>query len=399
MRPHFYSRQSTDLARYALENRGDGGSGPRLVIIGVGMMGREHLRVAALLGRARLRGICDASPDSIRLALADCAAHGVAEPLVYDSLDAACADPHADAYMVCTPNFSHWNLFEGLLATGKPIFLEKPMATSLAEARRMVDIARDYPGLVQLGMQYRFKAQYVDAFHEVQSQQVIGPVKTIAMAEYRPPFLDKVGQWNKFNRYSGGTLVEKCCHYFDLINQMAAGIPIKVYAQGGRAVNFLDFEQDGERSDIDDHAFVSITYDNGTLANFTLNMFSQELYEELVVTGPGGRVVASEQASFRPGVPSSAHIKVETPDHPAYRGLEVTYPDTIERSGHSGATFFEHLAWVTQLEGGEADAATPLQGFWSLVVASAAQQSLTSGEVILIDEFCAGQGITLPSHG
>ncbi|MEK9544273.1 MAG: gfo/Idh/MocA family oxidoreductase, partial [Luminiphilus sp.] len=88
-----------------------------------------------------------------------------------------------------------------------------------------------------------------------------------------------------------------------------------------------------------------------------------------------------------------------TPDHPAYRGLEVTYPDTIERSGHSGATFFEHLAWVTQLEGGEADAATPLQGFWSLVVASAAQQSLASGEVILIDEFCAGQGITLPSHG
>ena len=78
MRPHFYSRQSTDLARYALENRGDGGSGPRLVIIGVGMMGREHLRVAALLGRARLRGIYDASPDSIRLALADCAAHGVA---------------------------------------------------------------------------------------------------------------------------------------------------------------------------------------------------------------------------------------------------------------------------------------------------------------------------------
>ena len=51
------------------------------------------------------------------------------------------------------------------------------------------------------------------------------------------------------------------------------------------------------------------------------------------------------------------------------------------------------------LEGGEADAATPLQGFWSLVVASAAQQSLASGEVILIDEFCAGQAITLPSHG
>jgi hypothetical protein len=31
------------------------------------------------------------------------------------------------------------------------------------------------------------------------------------------PFLDKVNQWNKFARFSGNTLVEKCCHYFDLL--------------------------------------------------------------------------------------------------------------------------------------------------------------------------------------
>ncbi len=397
MNPLFFSTPSRDLATWAWNSRGDRCSGPNLAIIGVGMMGREHLRVAALLGRARVRGIYDSNTDSIRLAQRECADQPKDVPRVYGSLEAACADTGVDGFMICTPNASHWAVFERLVATGKPLFIEKPMATSLADARRMVAIASDYPGLIQLGMQYRFKAQYIDAFHAIKASRWIGSVRTVAMSEYRPPFLDKVGQWNKFNRYSGGTLVEKCCHYFDLMNMMADSTPVKVYAQGGRAVNFLDFELAGERSDIDDHAFVCVTYGNGTLANFTLNMFSQELYEELVVTGAEGRVVASEHASFRRGIPSTAHIKVEVADHPAYRGLEVTYPDTIERSGHSGATFFEHLAFVTQLEGGGADAATPIQGFWSLVVATAAQESLATGEVVFIDEFCARQGVALPA--
>ena len=359
-------------------------------------MGREHLRVASLLGRARVSGIYDSNAESIRGALRDFAAYSDRKLNVYDSLEALCADDSIDAFLICTPNFSHWSVFERLAVTGKPMLLEKPMATSLVDARRMVDVASDYPSVIQLGMQYRFKAQYVEAFHAIQSDHVLGAVRTVAMSEYRPPFLDKVDQWNKFNRFSGGTLVEKCCHYFDLINLMAAASPVKVYAQGGRAVNFLDFERGGERSDIDDHAFVCITYDDGTLANFTLNMFSQELYEELVVTGAQGRVVASEHASFRKGTRSSAHIKVEVADHPAYGGCEVTYPQAIESSGHSGSTFFEHLAFVEQLEGAVLDAATPAQGLWSLIVAAAAQQSLSTGEVVFIEEFCARQQVALP---
>ena len=197
------------------------------------------------------------------------------------------------------------------------------MATTLADAMDIVSLARDYPAVIQLGMQYRFKAQYVDALQAVAAQSPLGQVKTVAMSEYRPPFLDKVDQWNKFNRNSGGTLVEKCCHYFDLINVVAQSRPRRVYASGGRAVNFLDFEWQGEPSDIDDHAMVIIDYDNGVRASFALNMFCQELYEELVVVGERGRLVASEQASFQPDTPSTAELLVEVPDHPAYRGVSV----------------------------------------------------------------------------
>ena len=397
MKPRFFSVPSQQLANDAWQARGNGRHGPRLAIVGLGMMGQEHLRVALLLGRVRIQGVYDQHPASLEQAQREYHALTQKPIHIYPSLDALCLDENVDAYLIATPNFTHSAIFECLMKTDKPIFLEKPMATSLTDAQRMVTMAEAYPAFVQLGMQYRFKAQYVDAFHAIRVQKALGTVRTVAMSEYRPPFLNKVGEWNKFNDYSGGTLVEKCCHYFDLINLAVDAAPVKVYAEGGRAVNFIEFEHNGMRSDIDDHAFVTITYDNGTLAHFTLNMFCKELYEELVVTGDQGRLVASESSSFRHGVESSAKVQVEVAAHPSYAGTTVTYPSAIEASGHSGATFFEHLAFVAQLEGDSVDAATPAQGFKSLLVASAAQHSLATGLPVLMDEFCAQERVTWPT--
>jgi len=209
------------------------------------------------------------------------------------------------------------------------------------------------------------------------------------MSEYRPPFLDKVGQWNKFNRYSGGTLVEKCCHYFDLINLMAESQPVRGFVSGGQAVNFKDFSHEGEQSDIDDHAFVIIEFADGKRASFTLNMFTQELEEEIIVTGARGRLIASETSSFKRDESSRATIQVEVEGHADYAPRDCTYPSVIERSGHHGSTFFEHEAFMDQLEGKPVDAATPLQGLWAIIVASAAQASMASGQPVDIDTFLA----------
>jgi len=59
----------------------------------------------------------------------------------------------------------------------------------------------------------------------------------------------------------------------------------------------------------------------------------------------------------------------------------------IERSGHQGATFFEHEALADQLENISTDSATPIQGLWAMVIASAAQESMATNSLILFDEF------------
>jgi myo-inositol 2-dehydrogenase/D-chiro-inositol 1-dehydrogenase len=358
-----------------------------LAIIGTGTIGQEHMYVATLLGRARVHGIYDSQVQSMDSAEKNFKDYSDQSLIRYADLASACSDPEVDALMICTPNYTHADVLKVAMRSGKPIFLEKPMATTLVDADAIVKANDAYPSFIQIGLQYRYKAQYIEAFHEVQQRTSVGVVKTISMSEYRPPFLDKVGQWNKFNQYSGGTLVEKCCHYFDLINLLADAMPVRVYASGGQAVNFLDFQKDGVPADIDDHAFVIIDYANGVRANFTLNMFCHDFTEELVITGDRGRLVANELFNVHQQQPSKATIALEKGEWGASTQTDVTYAREIEKSGHHGATYYEHVAFVDQLDGKACESATPVQGLWSMIVASAAQHSIKTQQAVDIRAF------------
>ena len=359
----------------------------RLVIIGTGTMGQEHMRVAALLGRARIHGIYDTRSLSMDTAEANFLPLQ-SQPLVrYNDLFSACNDPAADALLICTPNHTHFDVLRTAMQSNKPIFLEKPMATELQDAAEIVRADEAYESFIQIGLQYRYKPQYLEAFREALDNRALGQIKTVSVSEYRPPFLDKVDQWNKFARLSGGTLVEKCCHYFDLINLLAEARPQRIYASGGQAVNFVDFERNGVKSDIDDHAFVAIDYANGVRASFTLNMFCPDFAEELIVVGDAGRLKAEEYHDIHRSGSGNASLIIKLGENGLSKTSDLTYPRAIEQSGHHGSTYFEHIALMDRLEGKEVDSATPRQGMWAMVVASAAQQSLALGRPIDVDRF------------
>ncbi|GBL21726.1 hypothetical protein EMGBS4_17860 [Acidimicrobiaceae bacterium] len=64
------------------------------------------------------------------------------------------------------------------------------------------------------------------------------------------PFLEKVDNWNRFSVNTGGTLVEKCCHFFDVMGLIAQSKAQRVFASGSQDVNHLDEIYDGRKSDI-----------------------------------------------------------------------------------------------------------------------------------------------------
>ena len=368
------------------------GKKPGYGIIGTGMMGREHIRAVLQLEQAELIGLCDSHPKSLELGVAEVIRSGGKAPKIYSDTAALASDPDVDAILICTPNFTHRAVFDQVKASGKPIFLEKPMATTLEDAFYLAQGALRYPAAIQLGMQYRYKSQYQLALSALDRNE-LGSVKMISFCEYRPPFLSKVREWNKFSEYSGGTLVEKCCHYFDLMNRIAGAPPARVYASGGRAVNFADFEYKGKPSDIDDHALVVVDYENGVKAQFALNMFSEELFEALTVGGSEGTLHTEEYASFKPDRPSRSSIRIQTPDHPAYEGIDCTFPEDIEIGGHYGSTLFEHQRFRDQLTGATNDGATCAEGLWAIITAWMAQVSMQQGNVVNVREMLASESL------
>ena len=350
-------------------------------VIGTGMMGREHIRAVHQLNQARIVGVFDTNTQSVEKALKASAGTEQERPKVYKTIAEINQDAEIDAVLICTPNFTHREIFDAVKISGKAVLLEKPMATTLEDAFYLATASLSYPAPIQLGMQYRYKSQYQLALNSLAKGE-LGDVKMVSLSEYRPAFLPKVDEWNKFSRYSGGTLVEKCCHYFDLMNRIANSQPIRVYASGGKAINFKDFTFDGQAADIDDHALVIVDYENGVKGQFTLNMFSEELYEALVVSGDKGTLRAEEEASFKSRRGSVSRIKVEVKDHDAYDGIDCTFPQDIELGGHYGSTLFEHDRFSARVNGTRGDGASCTEGLWAIITAWMAQESIKTGQVV-----------------
>jgi myo-inositol 2-dehydrogenase / D-chiro-inositol 1-dehydrogenase len=371
-------------------------SGPlkyRFNVIGVGVNGQEHIKVTMLEGRCTIHGVYDPNPSSVE-ASKRIKAQFSPEPLVaYESLEAACNDPAVDGLIICTPNFTHLDVLRTAVKSGKHILLEKPMATNLRDAYEIWQIAQNYPKVLQIGLQYRYKPIYVEAIHEAKVRRSLGELHTITILEHREPFLDKVKQWNKFSKFSGGTLVEKCCHYFDLFNLFAGSRPVNVYATGSQAVNFKDFEKDGEKSDIIDNAFVIVEYANGVRANFNLCMFSPMVYEELVLCGDEGRLKASEGFNGQAHSSWGSYLEVICTPEKTSRTMTPSYPTAIEDTGHNGGTYYEHLHWMEAMDGQPNTAATPEEGFWSVVIGVAAEESVRRGEKVMVKELLEGVGL------
>lgn len=363
-------------------------------IIGVGVNGQEHIRNTLFEQRADIHGIFDLNPGSVKAACTEYSSlTGGRELTVFSSLQEACNDPACDGLIISTPNYTHIDVVRTAVTSGKHILLEKPMATTIKDAIEIMEMASRYPAVFQIGLQYRYKAMYSEAIYEVKERQSVGELKNISISEHRLPFLDKVGQWNKFNRFSGGTLVEKCCHYFDLLNLFAGCRAVKVFASGNAAVNFKDFAQNGESSDIIDNAAVIIEYENGVLANFNLCMFSPMFREQLVLCGSGGRLEAYESQDFLEGKATcDTSMSIHTNELRPARILKPSYPAVIEQMGHNGATFFEHVNFVNNILGKNTSSATVEEGFWSVVVASAAQRSIAAGMPVFIKDLQSEYG-------
>ncbi len=358
----------------------------RYGIIGTGMMGVEHLHNLDVLDGAAVTALCD--PDATSLATAHALAPSAA---TFTTLEELLAADACDAYVVASPNHTHLDVLRPLFDTGRPIMVEKPLCTTVEDCRTVLDLARNHPSPIWMGLEYRFMPPVARLLDEL-AAGTIGPVRMAAIREHRFPFLPKVDDWNRLSRNTGGTLVEKCCHFFDLLNLIVADRPVRVYAAGGQAVNHLDEVYDGERSDLLDHASVTITYANGQIGTLDLCMFAEATHtqDEVAVIGDHGKMEAHlPDGRFRLGLRDT---------HPTGAvHEEIVAPTAPYQGHHHGSSYEEQARFLRCIVDGATPDVILADGLASVAVGVAAHRSIDTGlpvelsDVLPLDSVAAGQ--------
>lgn len=143
-----------------------------VAFLGGGFMTEVHSRAARAAG-ANLVGIASSSPESAKRA-----GDRLAISLAYSSLDELLADPNVDMVHVCTPNSTHTALASAVLAAGKHVICEKPLATSVADAQALTDLANKSGLVAVIPFVYRFHSMVREARARVRNGQV-GEVMTV----------------------------------------------------------------------------------------------------------------------------------------------------------------------------------------------------------------------------
>jgi predicted dehydrogenase len=226
-----------------------------LAIIGVGHFGRFHALKAAANARVRLVGLADA--DAARAAAV--AAEAGTQVLAPEAAIGAAA-----AVIVAAPTRFHHGIAMAALGAGRHVFIEKPIAATLAEADALIDAARGR--VLQVGHIERFSA----AFRAVVGAETGGRALSwdaIRVAPFRPRSLDV------------SVVLDLMIHDIDLVLELAGGEPEAVEAVGSAVA-----------SDLPDFAVARLRFAGGRAAVITASRVSLAMERRLRVLGTEGEM-------------------------------------------------------------------------------------------------------------
>lgn len=350
----------------------------RYGLVGTGMMGVEHITNLAITPGAVVTALADPAQGSLdwaKSALGERAGHATA----FDSVEALASSGLCDAVIVASPNFTHRAVLEPLFDAGLHILCEKPLATTIADCRWIVDRAAASDRVFWTAMEYRYMPPAAAFIADIRAG-MIGQLRMLSIREHRFPFLVKVGDWNRFNRNTGGTMVEKCCHFFDLMRLIVGAEAVRVYCSGAMDVNHLDETYGGERPDIIDNSYTTVDFANGVRAMLDLSMFADgaENQEEIVAVGdtgrldvliPEGAIVHSPRVGFR---------------NPKQVTLRIVHTDetALKAGSHHGSTFYEHQRFNAAVRGEGPVEVSAHDGMMAVAIGTAAEISARERRVV-----------------
>ena len=365
----------------------------RYALIGCGSMGREHIENIKILDGIEIVALAD--PHAASREAASAITPGT--PRVYADYPELLAAGGFDALVISTPNHTHAAVLRDALRTEAHILVEKPLCTRIEDCLDMVQLANGRKPLVWVAQEYRYMPPVAEMLRMAHAGAV-GRIHQVAIREHREPFYPKVDDWNRFSINTGGTLVEKCCHYFNLMDLALGERPLAVFASGAQRVNHLNESYSGLRPDILDSAYVIVEYPSGARAMLDLCMFAENSVDNELIT------IVGDEGKLESLLPSMTLRYGRREDWgtravwgqsaSSGRGVAVRriWDTGIKYMGnHFGASYVEHVKFANAIRQGLPAEVTLEEGMRSVATGLAAHRSIETRQVVpLADVLPAG---------
>lgn len=299
-------------------------------VIGCGDVSSVHFEAIAKLDGATLVGVCD--PDPQRLASA-MAAYGV--PGFEDHLSLIEA-LRPDVVHICTPHDRHASVAADCLDRGVNVIVEKPLAHTLAEGRRLVEAAASGSAKIAVCFQNRYNATS-QAMHSLLSSgdlgSVLGASATVLWQRTAEYYRDRPwrGSWAGGG---GGLMMNQAIHTVDLLQWLVGDVTA---VSGNASTRFL-----GGAIEVEDTAEFVAEHSNGARSAFyatlahatnapvTLDVVTEKavlcLRGDLTVTYGDGRVEVVEERRSESGGRSYWGVSHELLISDFYAGLDDAEP-------------------------------------------------------------------------
>jgi predicted dehydrogenase len=278
-------------------------SGPlRVLVVGIGNMGLSHARAYARLDGYELAGLC---------------ARGIASrtdlPAEWSNIPrftnyyAALAELKPDVVSINTWPDTHATFGIAALQAGAHVFMEKPIAETVADGQRVVDAARAAGKKLVIGYILRVHPSWVKL---VELARTLGKPLVMRM-NLNQQSIGQAWNWHKNLMKSLPPIVDCGVHYVDVMCQMTGARPLRVHGIGARLCDEI-------APSVYNYGHLHVEFDDGSVGWYEAGwgpMMSEVAYFVKDVVGPKGSVsivMAEQGGDAQEGAAKTASADIDS---------------------------------------------------------------------------------------
>lgn len=334
-------------------------------LIGCGNIARSvHLDILARLPGAELVALAESDPHK-----RDEACKRIPKAVCFADYNELLGMPGLEAVVICLPPALHAESAVAAFQSGKHVYLEKPVATNLTDARKVLEVWRRSGLVGVIGYNYRFSPLYQAAKKFIQSGRLgdLVGVRTVFSSAIR-----ELPAWKRHRRDGGGVLLDLASHHIDLARFLFE----KDIAEVSANLRSLCSEEDS--------AALQMRLAGGLLIQsfFSISASDEDRFE---IYGQAGKLIINRYAGdleitepfFEYGRPKQLQRELNA----LARGVRRVIRSQGEPSFRAALS-----AFVFAVMNGRPSGPSLEDGYRSLIVIEAAEESAGTGRVISLPE-------------